>query len=185
MIHGLYSQIAAAVKAKGMPFEFIYGPPQVPTTVGATRLFMARDLDAGDQIGPVRGQRRNAKRVATRAIGVMVRIYAHSTIEGAQRHNHEGLADQIADAVLVAIHNIVRKARADYRVVRAGLVPLETTDGWSGVAYEIRFQIDRSVASVSWLGAAQSEGTFTTPVTAPSTSGPDGSDLPSATTRIL
>lgn len=36
MIHEVYSLLAAALRAKGMPFEFRYGPQQVPDKVGGT-----------------------------------------------------------------------------------------------------------------------------------------------------
>src|SRR5688572_19566191 len=108
MIHGIYLATAARLAAKGMPYEFTYGPPQVPQKVGETRLYMCADDETGDAILPARSQRRNPKQVAIRAIGSRVAILAHSTIAGADRHDHENLAISIANLVHVALDHVIR-----------------------------------------------------------------------------
>ena len=187
MIHEIFMQLRASLKAKGVPFECVYGPTPVPAKVGATRIQMLRDYDAGDQVLPTTSQHRNPRVFAARGMGALVRIHAQSTIAGAQRHDHEDLADAIVDQVQVELYKIVRAAKTIWRVTRAGLVADATTDGWAGVVYEIHFQIDRGVRDVDWLGNADGEMTMTatTATTTPQTTGPGAStNLPTATTRI-
>jgi hypothetical protein len=185
MIHDVFLEVKDAVKAKGMPFEFTYGPPQVPAKVGATRLYMCLDDLAGDQLLGPRGQHRNPKLVDVRAVGVLVRIYASSTRAGAQRHNHEALGLQIANMVHVALHDVIKSSKTMFRVNRAGFVPDETTDGWAGRVYDMRLQIDTPVAAVNWVGEAAAEFEFATGATTLEADGPAAStDLPNATTRI-
>lgn len=185
-IHDVFIEVKGAVKAKGMPFEFTYGPPQVPQKVGATRLYMCLDDAAGDQFLGPRGQHRNPKLVDVRAIGVLVRIYASSHLAGAQRHDHEAIAIQIANMVHVALHDVIKSSKTLFRVQRAGFVPDETTDGWAGRVYEMRLQIDTPVADVSWTGEAAAEFEFATGATTLDTDGSPAAntDLPTATTRI-
>jgi len=187
MIHEIYDQLRVALKAKGVPFECVYGPTPVPAKVGATRIHMLRDYDAGDQVLPTLSQHRNPRVFAARGMGALVRVHAQSTIGGAQRHDHERLADAIVDQVQVELYKIVRAAKTVWRVTRAGLVADATTDGWAGVVYELHFQIDRGVRDVDWLGNADGEMTMTseTAVTSLAATGPaTGPGLPTATTRI-
>lgn len=184
-LHDVFVQLRDRLKANGVPFEVAYGPQPVPMKVGTSRLQVMRDYESGDAVLPTRSQRPNPNQVAVRAVGGIVRIFASSTLEGAQRHNHEAIADQLADQVHVALHRIVQAGRTLWRVQRMGLLPDGTVDGWSGVVFEIRFQIDHGVEDRSWTGEAAPEGSFTTGATSLSVSGPGVStDLPNATTRI-
>ena len=189
MIDEVFFLLKAAFKAKGVPYELVYGPTQVPPQIGASRIQILRDVDGGDIVQAGRARFPNPKMFAVRASGAMVRIHASSTIGGAQRYDHERLADAIVDQVQVELFKIVRNAKTEWRVLKAGFViDPNLPDGWAGVVYELRFQIDRGVTDVSWVGDKAAEGTFTGgAATSLDTSGspsPASKQLPNATTRI-
>ncbi len=184
-MHEIFVLLRAALKAKGVPSEIVYGPTQVPAKVGASRIQFLRDYEAGDQVRGPNSQRMNPRQVAVRAMGGKILVFASSAIEGAQRHNHERLAEQVVDMVHVALHDIVSQAMTQWRIQRASFVADATTDGWAGVVYELRFSVDRGVADLSWSGEAAAEfdvvaGATTLDVDGPGT--PAG--LPNATTRL-
>jgi hypothetical protein len=188
MIATICASLAAALKAKGVPFDVVYGPPPIPASVGATRIYVARDYEANEQMQPPRGRFANARMYAVRGVPAVVHIFAKATMDGARRADHERLADQIADEVQVELHKIIRAIPTIYAFTRAGLVADDTTDGWAGVVYEVRFTADRGVRDVSWVGGKAGEMTMTatTAQTAlDTTSSPaPTTDLPTATTRI-
>lgn len=187
MIHEIFVLLRTALAAKGVPFVPTYGPQPVPDTVGATRIEMFRDYSAGDQINAPRGVHRNPRMVRTRVTSAVVRIFARSTLKGAQRHDHERLADTLADLCLVALHDIAREQRAPITVARAGLVADATTDGWAGVVYELRIAVERGVFDTTYQGAAATEATLTAAsgVTSVDVDGSGANpELPTATTRV-
>lgn len=189
MIHAIFLSLRSALKAKGVPFECIYGPSPVPMSVGGSRIQVMRDYDASETPGAPRGRFTNPRMSAVRGVPAVVRIFAKATVAGAQRHEHERLADSIADQVQTELHKIIRAIPTLYAFTRMGLVADTTTpDGWAGVVYEIRFTVDRGVTDTTWVGDAMSEMTMTatTAVTALDTSDSPAADnvLPSATTRI-
>lgn len=185
MIHELAGLLRTALAAKGVPYEVVYGPTAVPPKVGSTRIQILRDTEAGDQVLGPRSQHLNARQFNVRAMGAMARVHATSTLAGAQRHDHEDLADAIIDHIQVALYKIGRDAKTPIRFVRAGIVTDQTADGWGGVVYELRFQIDRGVRDTKWTGEAAPEGSFTGVATTLDLDGSGQSrDLPTATTEI-
>ena len=186
MIYAIFQAARDAMKAKGCPFEIAYGPARVPIAVGATRVQFGRDPQ-GDSLGPARGPQLNPRTLATRSMGAIAVVYAHSTLAGATLHDHEDLADLIVDQLQIEIYRAARNAKCPYRATRAGFTDrYATPDGWSGAVYELRFAIDRGVRDVTWPGAAAPEGSFAHGLTAIGIASPEGSstDLPTATTRI-
>lgn len=186
MTHEIFVLLRAALKAKGMPFEIVYGPSQVPDKVGGTRIEMSRDYESGDRVLPGKADTRNPPMVAVRAMSSRIRIFARDTIEGAQRHNHERLAERIADMIHASLIPICRESKTQWRVIRAGFVSDATSDGWAGVVFDLRIEIDRGVyAFPNWtqaeLDEVDAQGIGATTLT---TSGNGSTDLPSATTRV-
>lgn len=185
MIHEVTLLLKAALTAKGVPYEVVYGPTATPPKVGATRIQILRDYDAGDQVLGPRSQHVNPRQFSVRAMGAMARIHATSTLAGAQRHNHEALADAIVDQLQIELYRIARDNKTLIRFVRAGLASDQTADGWAGVVYELRFQIDRGVRDTKWTGKAAPEGSFAGTATTLALDGSGTSkDLPTATTEI-
>jgi hypothetical protein len=187
MIHTITLALAAALKAKGVPFTCEYGPNPVPSSVGATRIYMMRDYGADEALQPPRGRFDASRMFAVRGVPAVVRIFAKSTAGGATRADHEALADSIADQVQTELHKAIRALKTIYAFTRAGLVEDETTDGWAGAVYEIRLTVDRGVRDALWVpdtGATMTM-TKTTTVNALAPTGPgEHSGLPAATTRI-
>jgi hypothetical protein len=185
----IFYGIRDSMEAKGLPKGwFTYGPPQVPQTRGATRLFLCVDEEAGDAILPARAQRRNPQHVGVRALGFKVSIYAHSTREGADMPHHEGLAVRLANMVHVAIEHLTKQegTLTMWRPTRVGFVTLPSTDGWAGRLYEFRFQLDVAIDDVTYVGDAARE---VSPEAAGTTTlDPDGPvvnpDLPNVTTTM-
>jgi len=185
VIHEVASLLRTALGAKGVPYEVVYGPTAVPPKVGSTRIQILRDTDAGDQVLGPRSQHVNARQFSVRAMGAIARVHATSTLAGAQRHDHEDLADAIVDQLQIELYKIARDGKTLIRFVRAGIVTDQTADGWSGVVYELRFQIDRGVRDTKWTGAAAPEGSFTGVASTLTLDGSGQSkDLPSAATEI-
>lgn len=184
MIHELAGLLRTALAAKGVPYEVVYGPTATPPKVGSTRIQILRDTDAGDQVLGPRSQHLNARQFSVRAMGALARVHATSTLAGAQRHDHEDLADAIVDQLQIELYKIARDAKTLIRFVRAGIVTDQTADGWSGALYELRFQLDRGVRDTKWTGEAAPEGSFTgTATTLDLTGSGQAKDLPTATTR--
>lgn len=187
MIHGaIFLPVVERVRERGLPtaIPFVYGPPQVPMTVGGTRLFMALDDESGDQYAPTRSQRLNPKHVGIRSIGVRVWIYAHATNQGAHRGDHERIALTIASMVHAAIDVVVQAAKTRWTPGRMGFRDDQTTDGWAGRVYEMRFAVDTPIADLTFKGEAAAEFEFATGATTLDPDGPGAATtLPHATTR--
>lgn len=187
MIHEIFVLLRTALAAKGCPFVPTYGPTPVPDTVGGTRIELFRDYVAGEEIAAATSQRMNPKQAATRHMSAVVRIFARSTLKGAQRHDHERLADLLADMCIVALTKIVRNASTTGRITRGGFVADASPDGWAGVVYELRFTVARGVADKTFQGASATEydAAFGPGATTLSLDGADASPgLPTATTRV-
>jgi hypothetical protein len=179
--------LQAATRAKGMPFDVVYGPTPVPATIGGTRVQMFVDLSSGDMFGPARSQRPNPRQYAVQAVSMVVHVFAKATTGGAARHDHERLANAIVQQVYVELHKLVRNAPSEWRITRAGFVTDPAlTDGWAGVVYELRFQVDVGIVDVSWTEDAAGTGTFAHALTTLDTTGSPAPtmDLPSATTEV-
>ncbi len=187
MMHEIFALLQASLKDKSVPVPFTYGPGRVPDKVGATRIEMSRSYDQDDRLGPGKTDRRNPPMVAVRAMAAKIRVFARDTKEGAMRHDHERLAERIADHIHASLIPICREAKTQWRVLRAGFVNDETSDGWSGVIFELKIEVDRGVyAFPTWQESALPEinasGSATNELTA--TPAAATHPLPSATTRV-
>lgn len=183
----IFLPVKTALKAKGCPFDLVYGPTQVPLAQGASRIVM-QAAGQSDSLGPVRSQRANPKHVAVNAVGLVVRIFARATKPNAQRYDHEALARQTLEAVYVAINSVVSRANTIWHPGSPRFTEsIETPDGWAGVVYEFPFSVDTSIQSVSWQGEPADELTMaadTTSTTQTATGPGPSTDLPTATTRV-
>jgi len=183
-IYDVFDKLRAALKAKGVPFEVVDGPTSDPLAIGATRVQLLSDDEGGDQILPPSGAHRNPRMYALLAEGAIARIHASSTKEGARRRDHHRVARLVAKQIYAELQKLVSAGHTTWRATRAGVVAdSQTTDGWSGVVYELRFYVSFGVFDVTWTGKAPAEAApkvVSTLTTTGSTSG----DLPSASTRI-
>ena len=167
MIYTISREIADKLVTRGVPFPVVYGPEREVRTnlgVGRNRIVIQRDDQSGDPVGPARSQRQNPRMVGLRSVGVVVRIYAQSTVEGAQRHDHERLADRVEDAFEVVLKQVVGardtlyRWRTPPRFLRADELAMQGLGVWPGVVYESRLEIDRGVYDTTYAdGSAPGE----------------------------
>lgn len=184
-VHGLFLAVKKAVEAKGMPFVMEYGPAQVPSSVGPTRVIFQRERGVGETLKAPTGTHRNPGMVARRGLPILVRIFAMSTVQGAGFQDHEQLALQVSEQILVEVHRAVRSFGTEYALTFSGLVDnAPDAKDWKGVTHEIRFTVDDGVMDVSWKGEAAAQGS---PASVSNTRTVNGgtapTDMPSATTR--
>jgi hypothetical protein len=187
MIDVFFANMVAALKIKGMPYDFVYGPAPVPTQVGASRVIMSRDFDAGDQIKPARTRQPYPRQYAIIGAAFAIRIYASSTKASAQRVDHDLLAMMISQAILPELEKTIRALKTTHAITRVGPVnDLNVPDGWQGVVYEIRFQIDLGMNDQPWVADTGAEFTMTATTTVNHLATPTGPvaghKLPTATT---
>lgn len=168
MANQIYEMVKGAegleekLREKHFPFPVIYGPQHPQPHGGATLLLFQRDRMAHEAVtpgaaAPVRQTSAppvtRMKKWADRTVGVECRIYARASIPGAMPHDHEELADYLADGVIAAVIAWceTNKAGAAKFVECRYLVPdeLVTETGepekFPGVCYLVRFQLARGV----------------------------------------
>lgn len=163
MMHGIALEVAAELRARGVPFSVVYGPERMGTTVtSATRIVIERDRATGDGIGPARSVHTNPKMRGVRAIGCVARIFGKSNVAGAGGHGHEAVADQLVDALIVALDVVVRRNQTLWAPVSGKFLTAEDLSArglttWPGVVYELRFTVDRGVFDRDFAGEAAPE----------------------------
>lgn len=186
MTGALFLALRARLAARGVPYELSYGPPVVPLKTGATRLCMWADTESGDSLSGPKGTQGNPKKTATISIGFVLWIFAQSTTPGAQRFDHEQIARELFYQFHNALKWVIYRANAAFRPIRQGMVTdASVSDGWPGVAYEFRFQVDQPIEDRTWLGAAAPVATDWSTTNTLSMSGDEPAGiLPAATTRL-
>lgn len=163
MMHSITLEVAAQLRARGVPHAVVYGPERTGTTVtGPVRIVIERDRAAGDGIGPARSVHTNPKMRAVRAIGCVARVFAKSNVAGAGGHDHEAVADQLIDALVVALDVVVRSNQTLWSPVSGKFLTAEDLAArglttWPGVVYELRFTVDRGVFDLDFAGEAAPE----------------------------
>lgn len=174
MIYEISREVAAELVTRGCPLPVVYGPERVNAgALTRSRIVFERDRQGGDAVKapPSRVQRTatvnstptRAPIVLARALGVIVRVWASSTVAGAAVQDHEAEAEAAADQVLVALrkaiavrHTLwgVTSARyLDAASLAAAGIRVDGLESWPGVVYELRLTIDRGVFDSVWSGA--------------------------------
>lgn len=157
MIYAITNEVRTALVAKGVPYPVVYGPERAPASVNETRIVIERDRLASDEIAAPMSPKINPRRVFVRWQAVQVWIYAQSTIDSPMLQDHERIAEQLADKVLIALMSVVRTRKNNFRLTSAhfvGAAELEALglEQWEGVVYQISCAIDRSVENTTWAG---------------------------------
>lgn len=155
MIYDVAKIIATEIAARGCPLPVVYGPERMPS--GAeSRIVIERPRSLGDTTGPPRVTKNNPPRRAERKIVGKVRVYARSTVDGARVNEHEALADQAVDLVIVAFEIAVARLRLATATIGAGgFVDDPAAEAWAGVTYEFPITVQRSVFDRTWAGASK------------------------------
>jgi len=142
------------------PFPFYYVPERAQIAQTApTQIHFMRSREATDLVGAPQGQQKNPRKVYTRRLAVDVIVYAAATDPGAMLQEHEGLCDQIVDALVCAIDTWCTHGKAgepEYLEMRyLSAAELGGLEAWPGVVYLLRFRIGRGVTAKTYLGEAK------------------------------
>jgi hypothetical protein len=173
MLFSIAQEVKDFLVTKGCNVPVVYGPERKEQALNRPRYVIERDRAAGDQHTGTRSQRTNPKLVDVRAIGCVCRIFAQSTVASAGVWNHERDADQMVDHFTVAMASVIQNRKTLWRVTNAklltaGELAARDIETWPGVVYEVKFQVDRGVADLTWrtpeqaAGSAQEEHTMGT-----------------------
>lgn len=156
--------VDAALAARSVPVRVAAGPEKTtPTTYARERVVI--EHDGGDTFSAPRSQKLNPRALMNRSVGAAVRIYARSSVAGADVLDHRGRAEEILDHTLHAIDAVLRGERkSTWSVVGGGfedLPDLANSDARAGALYVLRIAYDRAVLDVAWsTGAAAEEAEF-------------------------
>jgi hypothetical protein len=156
--------IAERLDARKYPFPVLYGPEQHKRDSFDTSIVIERDEKNSDTFGAPQGFVRNPRKAYTRKLAVLATIYAKSSLPQAMIGEHERLAEQLVDALAVAIDEWCSEAKAgepeytESRYLRRDeLGDLET---WPGRVYVLRFKIGRGVMARNYLGEGEPTGSL-------------------------
>ncbi len=195
MLAAITSQLREALVTRKVPYPLVYGPERL--TQGSSvssHIVVERDRQSGDTWQAAKTHSKNPQRIFARGIGGVVRIYAESTRRGASTEDHERIADQVVNQVMMALRVIVVARRSEMRIRSSRLLTLdelaEAGLTYPGVVYELRLEIGMGVDDENYAAEAPAEATMggeggVSVVTTLDTSGsPEPTtDLPSASTR--
>jgi hypothetical protein len=173
----------------------VYGPEGFfQTPLANSHIVVSRDRGTGDNFMGAESNTRNPNVVQTFGLGSKCRVYAKSTLAGANIWDHERLAGKIMDQIVIALTEIIVARKNEFRpsiarLLTAAELKEPELQRWAGVVYELKFKINRSILDVPYDGESADEATMGTGITTVGatidTSGsPGGSTvLPNATTR--
>jgi hypothetical protein len=162
MLYSVSQIVATELALRGCPLRVVYGPERLQD-VGLTdsRIVFQRPRSASDVTGPPKSSKGNPPRRAERAISGVVRIYGHSTADGARVQDHEDVAEQAVDLVIVTLQVAVARLVTTATIGTGGYLPaaelqLAGLEAWPGVVYELPITIQRAVFDRTWAGDAKS-----------------------------
>lgn len=164
MLYELTKEVAAELQAKGCPYPVVYGPERTDAilSLSTSRIVFERDRQQGDGLELHTRARTEPRMVATRPISAIVTVYAQATVAGAMTHEHERIADQVIDKLIVALRKRAAARRTLWRTTSSRMLDAEQINArglerWAGVVYELRFEIDRGVFDTDWVGVGREE----------------------------
>ena len=211
MLYAISIQLGEALAARKVPYRVTYGPEPIPQGITSPHIVILRDRKTGDHVTAPRQTSAqttltapNPHVVMNRFLGATCRVFAKSTKASAIVADHERIADQVIDQVLVALRSIVNARRNTWTLGAGHLLTDDEIkalglEAWPGGVYEQAFSIDRGVTDRPYAGestAAHGEPTkadeaiMGTDVTTVATTIDDSESpgvsttLPDATTRI-
>jgi hypothetical protein len=159
MIQKIREELAAYLASKSVPVTVELNEPvggsKMQSTFGRSRITLDHETDRkGDAFLPSRSQRLANQHRYTRSQAWILRIYAQSGRAGALRFEHERLANDILDFVLVGLDEIAAK-RSNRWTPNGGsfvtIADLAESERPGGAVYELSLSFDRGVSeAVTW-----------------------------------
>lgn len=150
----------------------IYDTPERTQSINFARerIVLEYDTDETDSFGPPQTQSRNPpKPVATRTIALKATIYARHPNQGALAFEHKERAESILDMFVCALMEAQSSQQRVRVFPKSGrwLTPPDAkqSERPSGAMYELKFTIDRGIASTNWDGTSATEKTIGTDIT--------------------
>lgn len=195
MLYEISREIEAELQARGCGYPVVYGPERVPTSLVNCRIVVQRDRGTNENVSAPKFRAPNPRMIAVRATAGKCRIFAKSSLPGANAWDHEREADHVADAFTVALHVAVRKRNTEYRISGGKLLTAQELEylsisAWPGAVYDLDFEVDRAVNDATWAGEKRPEvqvgGQDGVVITTGATVSGNAADsnLPSVQTRI-
>lgn len=182
MLYDIAQIVQTELQSRGCPLPVTYGPERARDSAFVqSRVVFSRDRAQSESVGPPRTQRLNPPRRAERSLAGVVRVYAHSTVDGARVQDHERIADAAVDLIIVALQHAAAELRIPIVCGSGGFVGADDLDvaggsTWAGVVYEMAISCQRAVYDRTWVGEARDEITdfsIVTSGTCVSTAAPD------------
>ena len=195
MLREIASEMQAELDARACPFRIVYGPERAPISLAQCRAVIERDRGGTENVSAPKSRGPNPRMIAVRSTSAKCRVFAKSSLSGANVYDHERFADQMVDQLTVSLHACVRRRCTEYRISSARILAAEELqlldlEAWPGVVYEFKFEVDRGVFDTTWtgerrptvdMGGAGGVSLGTSVSIGDST---NSNDLPSAQTRI-
>lgn len=163
MIYRMARDVGEAMRARGFRVREEYGPERTQRDgyYGGVIVF-ERDRESGDRYEAPRGAKRNARKIATRMLGVVATVYAQSAVSGARVNEHESECEALVDGLLASLYDWFERTRAGvFTPISLGYVPAsdrDDTEVWPGVVYQVRFQVPRAVSVLDYQGIGAPTG---------------------------
>lgn len=164
ILYGITLELAAALKAVGVPYPVVYGPERtIPTTPAqVTRIVVERDRGGSDEIQGARANHTNPRLHGVTGLASRLRIYATSTRPHAAIQDHEGIADELRSKARVHLDKIIRGNETLWAPVSARFLTQAELDAeglttWPGVVYELKFTVDVGDFDTNFAGEAADE----------------------------
>jgi hypothetical protein len=161
MLYDVAKLVATSLASRGCPLPVVYGPERF-ADVGLTnsRIVFERPRKAVDVTKPPRSSKNNPPRRYERSISGLIRVFAHSNVDGARVQDHEDMAEQAVDLVLVSLEVAIAKMKTTHKIGSGGFVSaadmdLDELESWPGVVYELPITIQRAVYDRTWAGASK------------------------------
>jgi hypothetical protein len=139
-----------------------YGPEHTSHGDFTPIVVIERDHTRVDSVDAPLGAQRNPRKHAVRRLSVEVRVYARSTLGGAQLGDHERECEALVDAVITTLDEWVTEAKAGevaYRDTRyLSSEDRADVETWPGVVYMLSLTIGRGVFKKDYDGSALPTG---------------------------
>jgi hypothetical protein len=161
MLYEVSKLVETQLENRGCPLRVVYGPERY-ADVGLTdsRIVFERPRSAGDVTGPPKCSKNNPPRRAERTIAGTIRVFAHSTVAGARVQDHEDIAEQTVDLIIVALQVALASLIVTGTIGSGGYLSedelsLPELEAWPGVVYELPITIQRAVYDRTWAGSSK------------------------------